>query len=860
MGTALILCASAHAQDLDALLGEPLNASSESSTDSNPDAAPASLPASTNAPLDSVPVAPLTDAPEATSDAPPPPRSAALEEIIVTAERRVASLQDTPISIEAFSAEKIEQIGIQGVQDLGVSVPSMTIEPFPTHNATLRIFIRGVGINDAQLTQDPAVGVYVDGVYIARSVGLAMDIADLERIEVLRGPQGTLYGRNTTGGAVNLITRRPSVDGFAMTHKLTLGNRNYWLGRSSINVPVGDTLAFKLALLGSTRDGYVDNTGEGGNFGDRKETGLRFDARWLATERLTADYAYDRSRSEYYNYMFQAVLPPNSDKGDAELFKPYAQANTIYSHRRLDALASGAPMEASGTTIHGHALTLTLDLEPFELKYIGAFRELDDKQYADLAGGTGSPDYRLDSNAYDGPAATVANGGPTPLVIPTVTQQQWSHELQLSGHLFDEQLDYVMGAYLFSEHGREDRHRLNHQFSTAIEPAQIGALVAALPADLGNQLLTLAGPRLVNFVDLDWTIDNRASALFSQATWTPDALDQRLHLTVGYRHSEDERKAVKFRVSDTYVEGQVAGIGTAIPLSSAEKFDNVPARKRFSDDAFAYVLAYDLSDSVNIYGKSVEAYKSGGFNVRDPNIDANSQGNTYGFGFVDGFAPEHVQSYELGLKSEWLERRLRINADVFDSAYRDMQINFLIPGTISDTKTENAGRARMRGLELDTTWLATSALILSANYAYLDARVEEVRDADGNNVAELYPFTSAPRYSFVVAADWTMLERDWGALRAYATYNYIDEREGTVITEERRGLTSIPAYGLFNARLSATDLHAGNRGTLDIAVWGRNLADKVYPIAAIDNLPQADRAVIWGEPRSFGLDLIYRYR
>ena len=126
-------------------------------------------------------------------------------------------------------------------RDLGSQVPGLTLEPFPTHNATLRLFIRGVGINDAQLTQDPAVGVYVDGVYVARSVGLALDVADLERIEVLRGPQGTLYGRNTTGGAVNLITRKPHFDGFAMSHALTGGDRNRLSARSSFNLPAGDT-------------------------------------------------------------------------------------------------------------------------------------------------------------------------------------------------------------------------------------------------------------------------------------------------------------------------------------------------------------------------------------------------------------------------------------------------------------------------------------------------------------------------------------------------------------------------------------------------------------------------------------------
>lgn len=809
----------------------------------------------------SIPVEPLHPTVEtAETTAKAPPQRPALEEIVVTAERRVASLQDTPISIEAFNADQIEQQGIQGVQDLSLTVPSLTIEPFPTHNSTLRIFIRGVGIFDAQLTQDPAVGVYVDGIYIARSVGLAMDIADLERIEVLRGPQGTLYGRNTTGGAVNLITRKPDVDSFWTSQRVTVGDHHQGVVRSIVNLPITTDLALKLGLLASTVDGDVDNSGPGGDFGDRQESGLRADLRWFATERLTADYSFDYSRSRYYNAMFQPVRLPETDKGDAELFKPYAVSQSVYANHRLDRLATGVPLEESGSTIYGHAVTLSLDLDDATVKYIGAYRNLRDAQYSDLGGGAGSTTYRVDSNAYDGPAATLANGGPTPLVIPTVTQHQQTHELQLNGQLFDAQLDYVIGAYYFDESGREDRHRLNHNFSSNIEPTQLAPLVDLLPADLGTQLLSLAGPRLVNLVDFDWTIDNRATALFGQTTWHPDLFERRLHLTVGYRHSEDRRAAVKYRTSDTYLEGAINGTGIAIPLSSAEVFDNVATSRRFSDDAWSYVIAYDLSEGANLYAKSVEAYKSGGFNVRDPHINADSAGNDYGFGFVDGFDPEHVQSYEAGLKSEWFGRRLRINAAVFDSDYRDMQINFLIPGTISDTKTENAGKARLRGTEWDLTWLALPNLVLAASYAYLDAQVEDVRDINGNNVADLYPFPSAPRHSGNLSFDWTMLEAGWGTARAYLGYSYVDSRQGTVITEERRGLTSLPAYGLFNARLSVMDLPAGARGSVDVALWGRNLADREYPLMAIDNVPHADRAVVWGAERSFGLDLVYRYR
>jgi len=784
-----------------------------------------------------------------------------LEEITVTAQKRVQSLQETPISIEAFNAQKIELRGIEGLRDLAAQVPNMTVEPFPTHNATLRLFIRGVGPTDAQLTQDPAVGVYIDGVYIARSVGLALDIADLERIEVLRGPQGTLYGRNTTGGAVNLVTRKPAGGPFSMTHKLAFGERGQLTGKSSFSFGLTDELAMKLAVLSHRQDGYVENTGPGGDFGDRKVKGLRFDARWLPTDWLTADYAYDRSELDYFNYMYQSVLTPETNKGQAELFKRYGQGQTLYSGERLDALASSAPYEQSGTKVDGHALTLGALLGDFELKYIGAFRDLWDAEYADLGGGAGSTTYRLDSNYYDGPAADLANNGPTPLVIPTVTQEQWTHELQFGGRLFDS-LQVLVGLFYFAEEAVEDRHRLNHQLSTGIDPNMANQVGVDITAPGFEQA------RLVNFVDLWWSIENKAAAAFGEVTWTPGWLDQRTHWTLGYRHSEDRRDAVKFRTSDTYVETYANGQGTARLLSSGQPFNYVATSRDFSDDSFSYGAAFDLTPAVNLYAKSVEAYKSGGYNVRDPNVNGDdgsgtpgtADDNAYGFGFVDGFDPEHVRSYEAGIKSEWFGRRLRLNADVFFSDYRDLQVNFLVPGTVSDTKVRNAGKAEMKGAELDATWLALPRLTFTLGGAYLDTAVKEVIDRQtGENVAHLFPFYSAPPYTGVGAVDWTFWDFGWGVLRAYLSYNYVGERGGLVITEERRGLTRLPAYGLFNGRLMLQGFSFETLGALDFALWGRNLADEKYVISAIDNVPQADRAVIWGEPRAVGLDLIYRF-
>ena len=801
--------------------------------------------------------------------------NAQLEQVVVTAQRKTESLQTTPVSVVALNSDKLQQRGIAGMADLQGNIPNLTIEPFPTNQSTLRLFIRGIGIFDAQITQDPGVGVYQDGVYVARSTGLALDLADLERIEVLRGPQGTLYGRNTIGGAINLITKRPSTTAFTMSHQLVVGSRDTINVKSSVNVPITSDLAVKFALLRDAQHGWVDNTGPGGDFGNRRDFGARADLRWLATEWLGVDYSFDHADMTHYNYLYQAVSLPTANKGVAENFKPYAVANTVYSEDRLDALASGPPFEPSTTRIDGHALILTTNVGFAELKYTGSYRKMFDATYADLGGGKGSLTYRLDSNEYDGPAANAAQGGnaamptPTPLIIPALTQSQWSHELQLSGFLFGDEVQYITGLFYFQEKAHDDRHHLNHQFSTALDPQQLDDQFARIPAvhdavtRLAPSVLDLVGPRLVNFVDLNNLIDNEAAAFYGQATWTPELFfDQRLHMTFGYRHSIDRRDVVKYRVSDTYLEAQVMGQGTATVLQSGEMFDNVHAHRNFSDNSITAIGSFDMTKSFETYVKMAEAYKSGGFNDRDPQISGASgaadDGVNYGFGFVEGFAPEHVRSYEAGFKSEWFHHRLRLNADVFRTQYRDMQINFLITGTISDTKTRNAGRAHITGFEAEATALLVKGLQFSADYAYLDANIDEVRDVSGNNVAPNYRFASAPRHSLVGTLDWTVVQGSWGNLRGYVNYSYLGARFGSPSLAGYREGSVRPSYSTVNARVAIGNVHALG-GYFDFALYGRNLTNRDYIIDAIDNLPQANRAVLWGEPLSYGADVVYRF-
>ena len=212
---------------------------------------------------------------------------------------------------------------------------------------------------------------------------------------------------------------------------------------------------------------------------------------------------------------------------------------------------------------------------------------------------------------------------------------------------------------------------------------------------------------------------------------------------------------------------------------------------------------------------------------------------------------------ELGIKSELMDRRLRINADIFKSVYSDMQLNFILDGTVADTKITNAGEAEMQGLEADITFMATRNLLLMLNYAYLDAEVTKARDVNGQDVSDQFVFFAAPEQSYTAVADWTIADADWGRLGLNVSYNYMDERNGGSRAENVKN-TQLRQYELVNARFSLADVPLAG-GRLGAGLWAKNLLDEEYELTAVDNLPSADRSVIWGEPRTYGIDVFYEY-
>lgn len=687
-----------------------------------------------------------------------------LEEVMVTAQKRAESLQDTPISIAALDSEALETLGIDDLVDLQGKVPNLQISPHPNSMSTPRIFIRGVGNFDDQITQDPSVAVYMDGVYVARNQGMGLEVAELERVEVLRGPQGALYGRNATGGAINFITRPPTLGEWGFSQSFSSGDRDLFRSRSMVNAPLGETAALRLAYLVTEQDGFVRNAGTGeDHFGSEDREAMRADFLWQATAQLDARYSYDRSRIEDTPYYLNSQ-PPGSP-----LDLPSASDPSV------------SDLQAHDVTIEGHQVTLRwTPAADLELKSITAYREVDSFLYQDYLSGR------------FGPVASL-------VTRDSLSQEQWSQEFQILGTGLDQRLEYVLGAYYFREEGEwQNRNSL---------------------------------PAFGQATGDDAAVENHAFALYAQATWTPESLDRRLHLTLGGRWSRDKRDASLDKFA-------LVG-GTPVSLGSGT------GAKTFTDFSPSLTLAWDINDDSSVYAKVSNGYKTGGFNVRPSTIDR----------FEQGFDEETLVSWEAGIKSQWLNNRLRVNGAIFYADYDDIQLN--ASSDLNDpTRADilNAGEGTIEGVELDITAALHQRVQLGLSYAYLDAGYDEIIDGLGNDVTGNYTFINAPDHSLMATLDWDIAELPVGDLRFNLNYSWQDEK--AITTSTAQGLFTIEDYGLLNTRLTLAEIPGLPAGSLRIAAWGRNLEDKTWVFL---NAPLFGGFRAYGEPRTWGVDITWEY-
>jgi iron complex outermembrane receptor protein len=706
----------------------------------------------------------------------------ALEEITVTAQKREESLLETPIAITTLDSVQLEENRVFNLTDVNGYIPNVDIPPFATSIATPTVFIRGMGNTDVQTTSDSTAGVYLDGVVLARTYGLALDIADLERIEVLRGPQGTLYGRNTTAGAINYVTRKPH-DEFSIKARLSAGNYNYQSGQIDLNVPVTDRFYFKVAYLKDKIDGWVDN--QNTTLPDqidpyqRDNEAAAVALRWLATDNFTLDYAYDYSDLEYGNGYYQPVS-----------VAPFNTGTAVASDDRQDEALFAKGLSPSTAKVQGHNLTLNWDVGAVTLRSITGYRKMtSDLNQNFLEGFVFAPETQLSSEFVQDNSAE---------------QDQWSQEFQILGNAFGDSVQYVAGLYWFKEETDEAQ-----QTNFADE----------------------------NFFFGDkWAVDaeSESKAIYGQGTWRPNALSQKLGLTLGLRYTEDERKATK-----NFLQCDLPGCipdGVTFPTA-------VSGDKDFSNTSGNAVVDYFFTDSINTYVKYSTGYRSGGFSTRSK-ID----------NFQQGFDPEEVQAFELGFKSRLWEDRLSLNAAAFYNDYKDLQVAWFEPPVFNQVL--NAGEATISGAEIEFVARLSRGWTIDGFYAYLHGEYGEFIDPEGNDVKDDVPFSNAPRHMTKFGAEYAFPMTSIGQVTAKVDYLWRDEFN----SGNKDPINLNPAYGLWNARVQWLGIPLP-AGSIRMGLWGKNLSNEDYRTITTDfsggtGLAQAAQ---FGTPRTYGLDFIYEY-
>lgn len=760
-----------------------------------------------------------------------------LEEITVTARRREETLQDTPISVSAFSSQDLKLRNVQDIGQIDEFTPNLTFDttaPISGSTIASSVFIRGVGQTDFVFTTDPGVGIYLDGIYIARSVGGVLDLLDIERVEVLRGPQGTLFGRNTIGGAINVTTKKPN-DEFSGEVEAIYGQFDRTDILATVNVPLTDNLYSRFSGSFRRQDGYAEQILTGEDLGDNDEWTFRGAVRWEPTETITVDISGDVTRGDEQspasstvsgsrtasigapNTLFAGLLYNNligaQENGGVPgtISVPPLPADTpVYDESFLtdsEFTTQGTGPNGSEFDIFGISGTIEWDAGPVTVKSITGYRELDTTFGRD-------PD-----------------GSPLTLVHTenVLEHEQFSEEFQLLGSNFDDRLNWLFGVYYLTEEGT-DLTTVPFAQETFDILGQIGGACTLFPGTPTETAL----PFCPNIFRVDSTgegtkIDNRSIAVFGEATFD---VTERLAITAGIRYTSD-RKRVD---------------ATGLLIGGAPALADPVAEETFEDVNPRVIVDYQITDTVFGYASFSQGFKSGGFNQR------------YGAPLPapTSFEPEEVTSYEVGLKGDFLGDRLRANLSYFHSEYTDIQVVVFDNGI---PRTINAAEAAIDGVELESTLLFARNWLAQFSYGYLDARYTELDDAIigsfgtpiVNPLTTDFKFVNSPEHSLSAALQYERDVLTYGTFLARLDYSYRSEYANDAINTPELIQDGV---SLINARVAFTG--ADDEWTL--ALFGTNLTDETYITSGVADEPGfglVERNPAF--PRQWGVSLSYRF-
>jgi iron complex outermembrane receptor protein len=662
------------------------------------------------------------------------------------------------------------------------------------------ISIRGIGTTDVEKSFDPTAGVVVDGVFIGANSGAMVKALDLQSIEILRGPQGTLFGRNSIAGVINITRQKPGPE---LGGELRGGYGNYsdMLLEGYVNIPMGDELSFKLAGALNNRDGYFYNRTLGRDTGEQDFSTISPSILWRPTENVELYYRYDRNQQDQDSNTVQNLAQPN--QLFCFFYNQCAESVTSpQSGDRYDVLQD-EPGDNAYFDSDMHIFNARWDVaDGYRLEYLFGYFATDEKVTQD----------------WDG----------TPLTLyhtdRPATYAQRSHELRLT-RTGEGPLSYTVGAYAWNSNYRIDLLSFIG-FGDAIGfwtcpmpgfPGAINCFVAAIPQTVTQNTDSYAG-----FFEADYS--------FSDA-WT---------LTLGGRYTRDEKTS--------------GVIDPAMPQLAVEGSPDNPFEETWSEFTPKASLRYRVSPDLMVFGLYSKGFRAGGFSGRPNSYEAASI----------PYDPETVDNFELGMKSEWLDHRLRLNASVYYMEYKDKQEEQSVPatqGTGQQTIVFNASTAEIKGLEIELLAMPTTGWTFALALGLLDSEYTEFTELndttpDPNDVVDIsyLKLRRAPEVTATLTPtyEWPMLG---GQMSVQASWHYIDELELTFYNSPQG---HNPAQDIIDASINY------QRNNTLISLWGSNLTEEdswsqAYDVGTTRTFPGLWTYTTTRPPRTYGLRITQKF-
>ena len=776
--------------------------------------------------------------------------SSIFDEVVVTARKREESAQSVPIPISALDGDRLESRNITEIADITKLTPNLNFSAQGINSTVTNVFLRGIGQSNWSETQDPKIGIYIDGVYLSRPQGGMVDLIDVDRVEVLRGPQGTLFGRNTTAGLIHIITKDPTeaLEGFA---NLGIGTEGHIVMRGVLNVPMGDKLSARFAVMSKETDGFIKNQITGEDQGNEDSQSFRASFKYTG-DAYNARFTFDHFESDELAMLSSCRFIAPANGAVATGFPAVAYLAGTYDTMKKNCQETSRtlgrdnnPNQGVTSDTDSFTLTQSLDLGIGTLTMISNHREIEN--YNGTWGwgmGSGNSPTTSTTNLLD--------------VINNASENDIdSHELRLSGDT--DNLSWTIGAYTFEEdnYGIIDVPVLRGYTPPA--PTAWPMYYLVIPGVL-NVAQTVMGTQMFGSRTQYNIVTNSNDALFAEGTYV---INDKTDITVGIRKTEDDRQFT--RGQWLYVGNNAKGAfdignncpGNIDPTTMMAKSETCYQEVDYSETTSRVILSYQNSEDLMTYYSYSKGYSSGGFNQA---ID------------MKAFLPEVSDNYEVGFKSTLRDETLRLNGTYFYNIYENQQITV---GRVIDGQPTadiiNAKEAKIEGIELELLAQLTDSLAMTMTYGFMDGKynsftvddytydpttfVTTITQRDLSDTPFGYSGDNGKSHTFDMALIHTQTLSSGANVMSQIGLTKRDNSWGTL---RHTPGSDMPGYSLVDGRIT----YALPDGVTTITFWGTNLTDKEYrsgmlwqggdPEIGDPSLGMA--ADYWGQPRRFGIE------